>query len=115
MKRAIQIAVSVLAIIILVRPFDCFAYARTREAMDCCLKNKCAPTAKADECCQNTVPGGDHFLLTKAVDHWAPVFAASCAFVLLPVLEFSVEGWVDLRQHPPPIGSLNTRNLPLLI
>jgi hypothetical protein len=34
---------------------------------------------------------------------------------LLPGPALSAEGWVDLPQHPSPVGSLTTRSLPLLI
>jgi|SRR5579885_2021106 len=115
MKRTIQIAISVLAIVLLVRPLDCFATARTREAMECCLKGKCAPSAKADDCCKNTVPGANHFLNAKASAHSAPVITlattSSSARVPLPADDRPGE----LPRHPPPPLLLTALNLPLLI
>jgi len=115
MRRGVQIIVSLLAIVVLVHPFDCFANARTREAMECCLKGKCAPTAKADDCCKNTVPSVNHFLGSKAAGHSAPVLAVAPSSVFIPVPAASVQGTVDLLRHPPPGSGLNARNLPLLI
>ena len=74
MRRGIQIAIAVLGILLLAKPFDCFAGgAWTQKAADCCKKGKCAPKADADECCRATVPGDNQFLGTKAPDHSAPV------------------------------------------
>ncbi len=57
MGRSIKIVVSLVAVLMLLRPFDCFAGGlRTPEAMKCCLKGKCAPSANADDCCKNNVP-----------------------------------------------------------
>ena len=115
MKRTIQIAVSLLAILMLAHPFDCFVNARTREAMDCCLKGQCAPTAKADDCCKNTVPGTNHFLGAKAPGHWTPTLAPGPPFVSMALPTSPVPGWVDLVRHPPPQLALTSVNLPLLI
>lgn len=115
MKRGFQIVVSLLAIVLLARPFDCFATARTPEAMKCCLKGQCAPSAKADDCCKNTSPATNHFIGSKTAGHWTPPIALATAtnLVLLPTL--SVSGWLDSVRHPaPPIG-LTAPNLPLLI
>src|SRR5258706_7643061 len=74
MQRGIHIAIAVLAILLLAKPFDCFAGgAWTQKAADCCKKGKCAPRADADECCKATVPGGNQFLGSKAPNHSAPV------------------------------------------
>ena len=115
MKRATQIAISVLAIVLLVRPLDCFGKARTREAMECCLKGKCAPSAKADDCCKNTVPGANHFLNAKAADHSAPVVALAPASSSVPLPVLAGERSGELLRHPPPPLLLTALNLPLLI
>src|SRR5579875_1955351 len=79
MRRGLQIVVSLLAILLLAHPFDCLANVRTPDAMRCCLKGQCAPTAKADGCCKNTVPGTNHFLIAKALTQVTPLVAsASC-------------------------------------
>lgn len=115
MRRGVQIVVSVLAIVLLVHPFDCFATARTRDAMDCCLKGKCAPSANADDCCKNTSPTSNHVLASKAAGHWTPMLtlgvpSVSASFPL-PAARFSVDSF---RRAPPP-PNLTTLNRPLLI
>ncbi len=116
MKRGIHIVLSLLAVVMLVRPLDCFAGGmRNREAMDCCLKGKCAPTANSDDCCKNTVPGGNHFLLSKAAGHLASVATIPLAPVSLAIPALSAEALDDSVTHPPPLANLTARNLPLLI
>ena len=114
MRHGLQIVLSMLAIVLLVRPFDCFANARTAEAMKCCLRGQCAPSAKGDDCCKNTVPGANHFVGSRALGHWTPLLALAPAAVSVPLLPMSVPGCVDSVRHPPPL-SLTGLNLPLLI
>src|SRR5437868_2970300 len=57
MRRKVQIVVSVIAMVLLIRPLDCLAFGSSPgETAKCCLKGKCAPTAKADDCCRASVP-----------------------------------------------------------
>ena len=116
MRRGIHIAIAVLAILLLVRPFDCFAGgAFTKKAADCCKKGKCAPTANSDDCCKATVLGGNHFLGSKAVDHSAPV--VDLVGITGPdLVSESFNGDVLFVVHSPP-GSppASNLNLPLLI
>src|ERR1700674_2020568 len=77
MRRGIHMAISLIAVLLLVRPFDCFATgASSQKAANCCLKGKCAPTANSDDCCKNTVPDGNQLVTSKAADH-SPVLVAS--------------------------------------
>ena len=115
MRRGVQIVVSVLAILLMVRPFDCFARARTREAMDCCLKGKCVPSANADDCCKNTVPAAKHFLTSKAAGHWTPVLSLGVPAVSPPLPLLPVRISVDSLRRAPPSPNLTTLNRPLLI
>src|SRR5258708_38084816 len=70
MRRGILILIALIVVVLLVMPFDCFATgASSQTDVDCCLKGKCAPTAKSDECCKNTVPDGNQFVPSKAADH----------------------------------------------
>ena len=116
MKRGIHIIVSLLAVVMLVHPLDCLASGmRSREAMDCCLKGQCAPTASSDECCKNTVPGGSHFLLSKTGGHLAPVATIPLVPVSLVIPALSAEAADDSVAHPPPLTRLAASNLPLLI
>ena len=115
MRRGVQIVVSLLAIVLLARPFDCFANVRTREAMDCCLKGKCVPSANADDCCKNTIPAANHLLPSKAAGHWTPTLAPGVPFVSAPLPPSVVQIYVDsIRRAPPPLNQ-NTLNRPLLI
>ena len=115
MRRGVQIVVSLLAIVLLARPFDCFANARTREAMDCCLKGKCVPSANADNCCKNTLPAASHFLTSKAAGHWTPLLSLGVPAVSAPLPLPAVHSSIDSRHRAPPPPNLTTLNRPLLI
>ena len=115
MRRGVQIVVSLLAIVLLAHPFDCFASARTREAMDCCLKGKCVPSANADDCCKNTVPAANHFLGSKAAGHWTPMVALGTPSVSVSLPPLPVRIFVDLLRRAPPPLNLSALNRPLLI
>jgi hypothetical protein len=86
MKRGLHIVVSLLVVVLLIGPLDCFANAKlNQEAMDCCLKGQCAPTAKSDDCCRNSAPDGGQAVVSKAAPHSAPVVvAATLVFVGTP-------------------------------
>src|SRR5437016_2355305 len=111
MRRAIHLAVVVLAIILLAKPFDCFASAPlTQEAADCCKKGKCAPTAKADDCCTTTVPGGNQFLGAKTPGHSALVFdfmAVNESVLISPLLHYDPVFAVLSPPASPPDTHLN--------
>ena len=115
MKRGLHIAVSLLVIVLVARPFDCFANARTPEAMKCCMKGQCAPSAKADDCCKNTVPDTDHFLGAKAAGHRAPLVAFAPTSVSMPLPALWLPAYEDSGRHPPPPIGLPALNLPLII
>ena len=115
MRRGIHIAVSLLVVILLVRPFDCFAAGIPNgQAADCCLKGKCIPTANSDECCKNTVPDNNQLAPSKAAVHSSPLIALT--IVHIPTLvspTFQAVG--DAVRHPPPRSLLTAPSLPLLI
>src|SRR5712691_7616638 len=71
--RRIHIAVTLFAVLLLMKPFDCLAGAFSRKAAACCAKGKCLPTSNADECCKGTVPAGDQLSTTKISDHVTPL------------------------------------------
>jgi hypothetical protein len=116
MRRGIHIAIAVLAILLLAKPFDCFAGgAWTQKAADCCHKGKCTPEPKADECCQASVPEGNQFLGSKAANDAAPVIDLVSSTG--PVLSIELfHGDSTLAAWPPPGSPPYSRlNLPLLI
>ena len=116
MRRSIHIAVAVLAVLLLVRPFDCFAGGKfDQKAADCCKKGKCSPS-NSDECCKATVPGGNQFVASKAADHSLPVLDLLAAEVPSATSEPLLLAFLAAVVHPPPGSPPDFRlNLPLLI
>ena len=109
-------AISLMAVLLLVRPFDCFATgAWSQKAADCCLKGKCAPTAKSDDCCKNTVPDGNQLVTSKAANHSHPLVSFTAAYIPIPISPWMFDGLVDTVRHPPPRIGLTAPSLPLLI
>ena len=116
MRRCMHIAVAVLAVLLLVRPFDCFATgASSQKAAECCLKGKCVPTAKSDDCCKNTVPDGNQLVTSRAADHSHPLVPFTAAHIPILISAWTFDGLVDTVRHPPPRIGLTAPNLPLLI
>ena len=116
MRRGIHIVMSLIAVILLVRPFDCFALgAPIQKVADCCLKGKCTPTAKSDECCKSTVPDASQLLTSKTTDHLPPLVAFTAAHIPNLISLWVFDGLVDTVRHPPPRIGLTAPSLPLLI
>ena len=116
MRRGIHIVMSLIAVILLVRPFDCFAVgAPIQKVADCCLKGKCTPTAKSDECCKSTVPDASQLLTSKAANHSLPLVAFTAARIAILISPWMFDGLVDTVTHPPPRDGVNADSLPLLI
>ena len=74
MRRRLHIAVSLVAVFLLLKPFDCFSGRKfTKEAADCCKRGKCRPST-GDDCCKGTLPGGkDIVTAAKAFQNQLPV------------------------------------------
>jgi hypothetical protein len=115
-RRAIHIPVSLIAVLLLLHPFDCFSAGKfTQKAADCCKKGKCAPSSKADDCCKGTLPGGERTGVSKAPQHCTPALdlidTIACGLI---APTFATVGFADVET---PTGSPpNSRlNLPLLI
>lgn len=116
MRRGFQIAVALLAIVVLIGPSDCFANpAKTREAAACCLKGECHPGANADDCCKNTAPDGPRSMLTTATNHDVPLVVSPVAESGMLVSPPVFERLTNELRHAPPQASLATVILPLLI
>ena len=115
MRRGFHIAISLMAVVLLVRPFDCFAAtAPSRQAADCCLKGKCVPTANSDGCCKNIVPDDNQLAPSKAAVHSYPLIALTVVHIPNMVSPaFLAAG--DPVSHPPPGVRFTSHSLPLLI
>ena len=116
MRRALHIAISVMAVVLLLRPFECFAAGTPRSGdADCCLKGKCAPTANSDACCRNSTPVRDQFVPLKANEHVSPLIVIAATYAPLLVPDSTRRALTGPVRHPPPRGELIPASLPLLI
>lgn len=115
MQRGIHIAVTLIAVVAVIAPLDCFTNGvRTREAAVCCLKGNCHPRANADDCCKNTLPETSRLMPPTATNQHFPL--------VLMVVDTSTLGLAPVFhrltnefRHPPTTPSLATVNLPLLV
>src|SRR5579872_700699 len=115
MRRGFHIAIALVAVFLLARPFDCFASGNfDRKAADCCAKGKCHQSADSDPCCQSSTPDSNHFVGNKAADHSSPLLAVISAQVPSLAPPQPIEAPSIAVSHPPPPGRTTT-NLPLLI
>ena len=110
-----HIAVTLFAVFLLVRPFDCFASGKfDQKAAACCRKGKCSPS-NSDDCCKATVAGGNQFVTSKAPDHSSPALEVAMADVPSTILQTPVTS-LDVEVHPPSGSPPDfCLNLPLLI
>jgi hypothetical protein len=105
MRRKVHILVSVIAMILLIRPLDCLAFGVSPgETAKCCLKGKCAPTAKADACCRASVPESNQAMPGAAAANSVPLL--DLAGVHLPNCAPSLRCEILLAvvRHPPPLN-----------
>ena len=116
MRRGFHNVVTLLAVVVLVLPLDCFTSGvRTPEAAACCLKGECHPGANADDCCKNTAPDGSLLIAPAATNHQVPLavsFEVDSGTLVLPPL---FQRQTKELGHPLPQVVLATVNLPLLI
>src|SRR6266699_623244 len=119
MRRAVHIAVAIVAVLLLVRPFDCFAGAMTAKAAACCAKGKCLPTRAADDCCKSTVPSGRQLLESRPhqsnlVPDFATVDVLGTTLLPQPLLSIKSDSH-RVSSSPPGSRPSSRHNLPLLI
>src|SRR6266852_528177 len=116
MRRGIHISLRVIAVLLLLKPFDCFSSGQfTRKAADCCKKGKCVPSTNADDCCKGTLPGGKHLVASKAPHHSAPTLDLIISNAPGPIeLAFPTTALRNVRALISSAPSSHL-NLPLLI
>ena len=115
MRRGVHIAVSLLAVLLLLKPFGCFSGRKfTKEAADCCKRGKCRPST-GDDCCKGTLPGGNDIVTAaKAFQNQLPV--ALPVSVSTGLTEPILLRASFVETTVPPESPPSTRlNLPLLI
>jgi hypothetical protein len=115
MRRCLHIAVAAFAVLLLIRPFDCFGSGKfDQKAADCCKKGKCSPS-NSDDCCKATVQGGNQLVTSKATDHSSPVLDLALADAPSGPSPLLVTSLV-VEVYPPPGSPPDFHlNLPLLI
>ena len=112
---AFHISASVIAVLLILEPFDCFSGGEfTQKAADCCKKGKCVPSSSADDCCKGTLPGGKQLVASKA-HHSTLTLVLITTDVAGPIAPvFARTASTDV--HAPPGSPPSSRlNLPLLI
>ena len=116
MRRSLQIIAALVALFLLVRPFDCFARPQSdQKAKDCCKKGNCKPS-NPDDCCKATVQDAGQFLTSKAPEHPSPVLHAVMAEMPSSPSQALVMATLFFELHALPGSPPNARlNLPLLI
>ena len=105
MRRKVQIVASMVVMLLLIRPLDCFAFgSAARETAECCMKGKCAPTAKADDCCRASVPDSSQSVPGASACNASPLISV----VAVPFANFvpalRSELYFDAVRHPPPLN-----------
>jgi hypothetical protein len=115
MRRSLQIVVALMAVFLLVRPFDCLASPQSdQKAKDCCKKGNCKPS-NPDDCCKATVQDGGQLMLSKAHSHPAPVLAVPVAEIPSTTPKPVVESFFVELDAPPGSPPGSRLNLQLLI
>ena len=116
MRRSLQIVVALVAVFLLVRPFDCFSGPQTdQKAKDCCKKGNCKPS-NPDDCCKATVQDAGQLLIPQAPQHPSPVLHAVVAEMPGSPSQPLVTASLFPELHAPPGSPPDARRkLPLLI
>ena len=116
MRRGIHISVSVMVVLLLLEPFDCFSGGEfTQKAADCCKKGNCVPSSNADDCCKGTLPGGKQLVTPEVPHHSTPALEFITTTAPGPIEPvFTAIAFIDV--HAPTGSPPSSRpNLPLLI
>ena len=114
MRQGIHIAISLIAVLLLLKPFDCFGTGKfTQESANCCEKGKCNPST-GDDCCKGTLPGGKQLVASARAHHAQFTLDLAMTVGLDP---FEPAAMRAIATIAAPLGSPPTSrvNLPLLI
>jgi len=116
MGRGIHISVSVIAVLLLLKAFDCFSGGPfTQKAADCCKKGKCVPSSNADDCCKGTLPGGKQLVAFKVPPHSTPTLNVIITNAFGPIAPAVTTTTLTDVGAPPGSPPSSPVNLPLLI
>lgn len=115
MRRGVHIALSLIAVFLLLKPFDCFSGSKfTKEAADCCRRGKCRPST-GDDCCKGTLPDGKN-LVAASKAHRSHALMALPIVGAVVIAEPAVAPATFQQTSAPPGSPPGSRtNLPLLI
>src|SRR5260370_6162897 len=116
MLRGVHMSVSVIAVLLFWKTFDCFSSGQfTQKAAACCKKGKGVPSSNADDCCKGTLPGGKQLVASKAPQRSTPMFDLITWNAAAPIT--STFGTICFSRVEAPPGSppSSRLNLPLLI
>jgi len=116
MRRGVHIAISLVVVLLLLKPLDCFSSGSfTQKAAACCKKGKCVPSRNSDDCCKVTLPGGKQLISSKAPHDSTPtidLINTTAPVRITPA--FAKASFTDI--HAPTASPPGSRlNLPLLI
>ena len=111
MRRCMHIAVALAAVLLLVRPFDCFASGQfDQKAADCCKKGNCSPS-NPDDCCKATVQDGNQFVTSKAPEHSSPVLDVVLAEIPSTTSEPFMTFLAFVEVHSLPVRPLTSASI----
>ena len=115
MRRGVDIAIAILAVVGLIRPLDCLAATFTKQAAACCARGKCLPSANADDCCKGSVPAGKQLTTPKSPEQ--TVQLPAIVPVAVPIPYIALSNSVPSTELPTSADLLRGGriNLPLLI
>jgi len=115
MRRGIHIAISLIAVLVLLKPFDCFGTGKfTQEAADCCKKGKCNPS-NGDDCCKGTLPGGKQLVASATAAHAQFTLDVATTVALDPFEPTATMRAITIIAGSPGSPPTSRLNLPLLI
>ena len=115
MRRGIHIAISLIPVLLLLTPSDCFGSGQfNQKAADCCKKGKCNPS-NGDDCCKGTLPGGKQLVASPTAHHAQFTLNVATTVALDPFKPAAAMRTTGAIAAPPGSPPTSRLNLPLLI